>query len=162
MSPKHLEYQEKLLEIGEAMGYDCRPSFRKSAMGDAVWLESASGKYARELLPIVAFKVLCFETGKEIREALMTLQAISPALGVLVVVEEEYARRAKELKRYDAQTYPKHIRRLAEKLKSGMELIFRVEVWGQEDVDRLHRKFVEEMLALKKRKVRRRRKRTKK
>lgn len=148
MSPKHREYQKKLLEIGEALGYESRRSFRKSAMGDAVWLEPASAKYARALLPVVAFKVLSFETAKEIREALMTLQTISPALGVLVVLEEDYALRARDLKKYDENTYPQHIRRLAERIKRGLELIFRVEVWGQEDVDRLHRENVQEMLPL--------------
>lgn len=158
MSPKHQEYQTKLLQIGEALGYESRRSFRKSAMGDAVWLERMSAKYARTLLPVAAFKVLSFETGKEIREALMTLQVISPALGVLVVVEEDYARRAQELKKYDAETYPQHIRRLAERIKRGVELTFRVEVWGQKDVDRLHREYVEEMLPLKQPKARKRRK----
>jgi hypothetical protein len=144
-----MEYQNKLVEIGEALGYASRRSYRKNAMGDAVWLERTSAKYARSMLPVAAFKVLCFETGKEIQEALMTLQVISPALGVLVVVEEEYARRAKELKKYDAETYPQHIRRLAERIKRGVELTFRVEVWGQADVDRLYREYVQEMLPLK-------------
>ena len=158
MSLKHQEYQTKLIEIGEALGYDSRRSFRKNAMGDAVWLEQMSAKYARTTLPIAAFKILCFETGKEIREGLMTLQVISPALGVLVVIEEEYARRAQELKKYDAETYPQHIRRLAERIKRGVELTFRVEVWGQAEVDRLYREHVEEMLPLKQPKVRKRRK----
>lgn len=155
MSPKHQEYQSKLVQIGEALGYQSRRSFRKYAMGDAVWLERTSAKYARAILPIAAFKVLCFETGSEIREALMTLLAISPALGVLVVIEEEYARRAKELKNFDAQSYPLHIRRLAERIKRGVELTFRVEVWGQADVDRLYREYVEEMLPFRQPKVRR-------
>ena len=77
-------YQSKLVEIGRALGYESRRSFKKSAMGDAVWLDRRGLRYSDDDLPIAAFKLLTFETEKEIREALSTIQAISPSLGVLV------------------------------------------------------------------------------
>ena len=137
------EYQAKILEVGRALGYECRKSFKKSAMGDAVWLDRASRRYASSLLPTVAFKLLTFETAKEIQEAIMTLQIISPALGVLAILEDAYAIRADRLKRYTAETYPEHIRRVAEKTAGAIKLTFRTEVWGQKDIDRLYREEVE-------------------
>ena len=105
-SEKHEEIREKLLQIGEALGYESRSSFRKDAMGDAIWLDRRGKRFAGRSLPTVAFEVLTFETTREIRDCIMTLQIIGPALGILVIVEEEYAQRAQELVNYDAETYP--------------------------------------------------------
>ena len=85
-STVHREIQRKLLAIGEALGYRSRRSFKKHAMGDAVWLDGRSKRYTGEMLPVAAFEILSFETKKEILDCIMTLQSISPALGVLVVL----------------------------------------------------------------------------
>ena len=145
-SEKHEEIREKLLQIGEALGYESRSSFRKDAMGDAIWLDRKGKRFAGRSLPTVAFEVLTFETAREIRDCIMTLQIIGPALGILVIVEEEYARRAQELVNYDAETYPEHIKEVAEELCSGAKLFSRIEVWDQEKVEQLYRKHVEERL----------------
>ena len=79
-SEKHEEMREKLLQIGEALGYECRSSFRKDAMGDAIWLDRKGKRFAGRSLPIAAFEVLTFETAREIRDCIMTLQIIAPAL----------------------------------------------------------------------------------
>ena len=131
-------YQAKLLEVGHVLGYESRRSFKKSAMGDAVWFDRRSLRYSPSPLPVVAFKLLTFETAKDIREAIMTLQAISPALGVLGVLEEAYADRSAGLRKYTAESYPIHIRGIVEKMAMGIGLVFRVEVWGQGDIDRLY------------------------
>jgi hypothetical protein len=136
-------YQAKLIEIGDALGYETRRTYRKSVPGDAVWLDRRGGRIGAESLPVVAFKLLTFETAKEIREAIATLQAISPALGVLVVIEEAYAERGRLLKRFDAETYPDHIRQIAKGLAEGIGLTFRVDVWTDEDVQELYGKEVE-------------------
>lgn len=136
-------YQAKLIEIGDALGYETRRSYRKSAAGDTVWLDRRGGRIGTESLPVVAFKLLTFETAKEIREAIATLQAISPALGVLVVIDEAYAERGRLLKRFDAETYPDHIRQIAQGLADGIGLTFRVVVWSEADVQDLYRKEVE-------------------
>jgi len=136
-------YQAKLIEIGDALGYESRRSYKKSAAGDAVWLDRRGDRIGTESLPVVAFKLLTFETAKEIREAIATLQAISPALGVLVVIEEAYAERGRLLKRFDAESYPDHIRQIAEGLAAGIGLTFRVSVWTDQEVRELYRKEVE-------------------
>ena len=136
-------YQSKLVEIGRALGYESRRSFKKSAMGDAVWLDRRGLRYSDDDLPIAAFKLLTFETEKEIREALSTIQAISPSLGVLVVLEEAYAERGRGLKRFTAETYPAHIRETAKRLADGANLMSRIGVWGQGDVDELYTREVE-------------------
>jgi len=131
------------MEIGDALGYETRRSYRKSAAGDAVWLDRRGGRFAADSLPVVAFKLLTFETAKEIREAIATLQAISPALGVVVVIEEAYAERGRLLKRFDADTYPDHIRQIAQGLADGIGLTFRVDVWTDHEVQELYRKEVQ-------------------
>jgi len=136
------DYQAKLLEIGRALGYESRRSFKKSAMGDGVWLDRISPRYTASALPVVAFKLLTFETAKGIREAIMTLQAISPAMGVLAVLEEAYAARASRLSKYTSESYPAHIRKIAERLAAGIELTFRIEVWGQVDIDQCYQREV--------------------
>jgi len=147
-STVHREIQRKLLAIGEALGYRSRRSFKKHAMGDAVWLDGRSKRYTGEMLPVAAFEILSFETKKEILDCIMTLQSISPALGVLVVLEEEYAQRAEGLITYDAKSYPAHIRAMAEELRRGIALISRIEVWDQVKVERLYVKYVEGRLRL--------------
>ena len=136
-------YQDKLIEICEALGYETRRSYKKSAAGDAVWLDRRGGRVWTESLPVVAFKLLTFETTKEIREAIATLQAISPSLGVLVVIEEAYAERGRLLKRFDTETYPDHIRQIARGLAEGIGLAFRVDVWTDKEVNALYQKEVE-------------------
>ena len=135
--------QAKLMEIGDALGYETRRSFKKSAAGDAVWLDHRGGRIGTDSLPVVAFKILTFETAKEIREAIATLQAISPSLGVLVVVEEAYAERGRLLKRFDSESYPEHILQIAKGLADGIGLTFRVLVWRDRDVEALFSKEVE-------------------
>lgn len=136
-------YQAKLIEIGDALGYETRRTYKKSAAGDAVWLDRRGGRIGIDSLPVVAFKLLTFETAKEIRESIATLQAISPALGVLVVINEAYAERGRLLKRFDAETYPGHIRQIAKGLAAGIGLTFRVDVWSDDSVQELYRKEVE-------------------
>lgn len=140
-------YQTKLMELGHAMGYETRRSFKKSAMGDAVWLDRRGLKYTEDDLPVVAFKLLTFETEKEIREGLSTIQAISPSLGVVVVLEDAYAERGRRLKRYTEKTYPIHIRETAQKLADAASLTSRIDVWEQADVDSLYTREVEGRLA---------------
>jgi hypothetical protein len=147
-STVHREIQRKLLAIGEALGYRCRRSFKKHAMGDAVWLDGRSKRYTGEMVPVAAFEILSFETKKEILDCIMTLQTISPALGVLVVLDEEYAQRAEGLITYDAKSYPAHIRAMAQELSRGIALISRIEVWDQAKVERLYIKYVEARLRL--------------
>jgi hypothetical protein len=136
-------YQAKLIEIGDVLGYETRRTYKKSAAGDAVWLDRRGGRIGKDSLPVVAFKLLTFETAKEIREAIATLQAISPALGVLVVINEAYAERGRLLKRFDSDTYPDHIRQIAKGLAEGIGLTFRVDVWSDEKVKDLYSNEVE-------------------
>ncbi|MCH2665165.1 hypothetical protein MK139_12580 [bacterium] len=139
-------YQAKLMEIGDALGYETRRSYKKSAAGDTVWLDRRGERIGTESLPVVAFKLLTFETAKEIREAIATLQAISPSLGVLVLIEQAYAERGRLLKRFNAKTYPGHIRHIAKGLADAIGLTFRVSVWTDEEVLDLYAKEVEARL----------------
>ena len=63
-------YKAKLMEIGDALGYETRRSYKKSAAGDTVWLDRRGERIGTESLTVVAFKLLTFETAKEIREAI--------------------------------------------------------------------------------------------
>jgi len=145
---RHEEYRRKILQIGESLGYRVRRSFSKHSRGDAVWIDPRSLKFSGRGLPVVAFEILTFELYREIKDCIMNLQSISPALGVLVVIEDEYAERSRKLVRYDRESYPEHIKRVAKKLSEGISLSCRIEVWGQGDVDELYSRYVEGRLRL--------------
>ncbi len=145
---RHEEYRRKILEIGEALGYKVRRSFSKHSRGDAVWIDPRSMRLFKKGLPAIAFEILTFELYREIKDCIMNLQSISPALGVLVVIEDEYAERSKKLVMYDRESYPEHIKKIARKLSEGVSLSSRIEVWDQESIDRLYSKYVEGRLRL--------------
>ena len=145
---RHEEYRKKILEIGEALGYKVRRSFSRHSRGDAVWIDPRSLKFSKKGLPVVAFEILTFELYREIKDCIMNLQSISPALGALVVIEDEYATKSEKLVRYDRESYPEHIKKVAGSLSERVSLSFRIEVWDQKTIDDLYLKYVEGRLRL--------------
>jgi hypothetical protein len=140
---KHSEYQNKLLEIGKKLGYEVKKLFSRDAQGDVTWFVKMDKKIASKgILPLVSFEILSSELLKGMRGSIATLQRISPALGVLVVLEDEYARKAKDFKTYNETTYPKYIKEKAEEYARGVEFTCRIEVWGQKEVDELYNRLV--------------------
>ena len=141
---KHEEYVDKILKIGKALGYQTSRRFSKDPQGDAIWFaEINKGVYSNGKLPIVAFEVLCSETPKLIKGSIATLQHISSSLGVLVIIDEEYARNSKNYG-YDEITYPEYIKRKSKQYSMGVKLTSRIEVWDQNKINILFHQIVEE------------------
>jgi len=137
-SKKHKEYIQKLMQIGNKLGYITSPRFSKDPQGDVIWFSIVNEKvYSGKKLPIIAFEVLCSETPKSIKGSIATLQHISPSLGILVVIDEEYAKKAKYYKGYDFLHY---IKRKCREYTKGVKLTSRIEVWDQKKVDKLFEK----------------------
>ena len=137
----HQKYVERLLRIGESLGYVTATRFLKDPQGDAIWyVETSRHVHSRRRLPIVAFEVLCSETPKLIKGSIATLQHISASLGVLVIVNEEYAKKSQHYKSYDERTYPEYIKRKCREYARQSKLTSRIEVWDQNKVDSLFEK----------------------
>ena len=83
------------LDIGRAMGHDVQRTFSISQPGDGVWLEERSG--ITQGLPLAAIEVLVSESPKAICGSIHRLEAISPALGIILVQEDEITRRLTRL-----------------------------------------------------------------
>lgn len=138
-SSKHKEYVDKLLKLGKKLGYDVKPSYSKDPQGDAVWFQKVNDKiHTKGLLPVVAFEVLCSETPKSIKGSIATLQHISPALGVLAIIDSEYAKKAKHYPSYTEVTYPEYIKKKAKEYAEGVSLTSRIEIWDQKKIDKLY------------------------
>ncbi len=92
MRPGHREAQEMFEQLGKALGYQTRRSWTRSHPTDGVWLNPGHDTLGFGYLPVVAIEVLVSEGAKTSRGSLATLTAVSPAVGVLLVHEEEIRR----------------------------------------------------------------------
>jgi len=143
-SKKHKEYIQKLMQIGKKLGYIASPRFSKDPQGDVIWYSVVNKKvYSDRKFPIIAFEVLCSETPKLIKGSIATLQHISPSLGVLVIIDEEYAKKSKYYQGYDFLQY---IKRKCREYTKGIKLTSRIEVWDQKKVDNLFEKTIDQKL----------------
>jgi hypothetical protein len=92
MTQGHKEGQALFEALGRQLGFDVARSFTRTLPTDGVWYaEKAAGRFGQ--VPLVAIEVLVSESRKTIRGSLMTLELVSPALGILLVHEEEIRRR---------------------------------------------------------------------
>ncbi|MEA2682181.1 MAG: hypothetical protein QOK05_509 [Chloroflexota bacterium] len=77
--------------VGERLGFSVRRTWAQNRPTDGVWVIESKG--AVRPLPVVALEVIVSEGLKSARGSVQTLAAVSPALGVLLLQEEEIARR---------------------------------------------------------------------
>lgn len=99
MKPGHREAQNLFLELGNRLGFLTRRTFSRRHPTDGIWLASAE----TGLLPVVAAEVVVSEGLKTMRGSVATLEAVSPALGVLVLQDEEIRRCLLRLGREEEQ-----------------------------------------------------------
>jgi hypothetical protein len=83
------------IDIGRAMGHEVRRTFSGSQPGDGVWLDARPG--ILQGLPLAAIEVLVSESPKAICGSIHRLESISPALGIILVHEDEIERRLTRL-----------------------------------------------------------------
>ncbi len=77
--------------LGHKLGYPSRRRWSAALPTDGVWL-APDGVAGWENLPVVAIEVVVSESPKVSRGSISTLCAVSPALGVIVLQDEEIRR----------------------------------------------------------------------
>lgn len=93
MRQGHRTAQDMFLAVGERHGYHTLRSFTRQFPSDGVWLTPASHGEVAGNLPIAALEVVVSESPKTILGSVAVLERIGPALGVLLLHEDEIVRR---------------------------------------------------------------------
>jgi hypothetical protein len=132
----HREAQIMFEEIGRGLGYEVRRTWSRNLPTDGVWLGVLDGPLGD--LPMVAIEVVVSEGLKSVRGSLHTLTAVSPALGILCLQDEEIRRGL-----IRAGLPSVHAARRLERQRGEIEQEAerwpqRIEVWGFSKLRRLY------------------------
>jgi hypothetical protein len=87
----HAEAQAMFHHMGRVLEYTVSKTWTRDLPTDGVWL-SGPGHIGIGRLPVVALEVVVTESPKQVRGSIATLTAVSPALGILLLQEEEIRR----------------------------------------------------------------------
>jgi hypothetical protein len=87
----HREAQDMFLAMGRALGYQTRRTWSAELPTDGVWVSPLASAPAGGL-PIVALEVIVTEGPKTAKGSIQTLAAVSPALGIVCLQDEEIRR----------------------------------------------------------------------
>lgn len=139
MTQGHKEGQALFEALGRKLGFEVARSFSKTLPTDGVWFpDDRAGRFGQ--VPVVAIEVIASESRKTIRGSLMTLEMVSPALGILLVHEEEIRRRLIRagLSSEEADARVRTSREHAEHLAAASRQ--RIEVWSFADLVRQYRR----------------------
>jgi hypothetical protein len=138
MTSGHKEGQALFEALGRRYGYEVRHSYSKSLPTDGVWYMGQQFG-ALPPVPVVAIEVVVSESSKSIRGSVVTLELVSPALGILLIHEEEMRRRlvragaAPEGVAVKVAAARSHAREFATNARQ------RIEIWSFADLVRLYR-----------------------
>jgi hypothetical protein len=88
----HCEAQQLFHAVGKRLGYDSRRTFTREFPTDGCWL-IRSPTVIDGGLPFTALEVVVSESAKTVRGSVVTLEAVSPSLAILLIQEEEIRRR---------------------------------------------------------------------
>ena len=91
MKRAHKEAQNQFEQIGISRGFKVKKIFTREIPTDGVWFYKE--KIVDLSLPIVALEVAVSESAKLLKGSLMTLQEVSPSLGILVLHDKEMRRK---------------------------------------------------------------------
>ena len=89
MRPGHKEAQDLFLHLGELQGYRPQKSFSLDHPTDGVWFQD---DWELGPLPIAAAEVIVTEGKKSMRGSIATLEAVSPAIGIVIFNDDEVQR----------------------------------------------------------------------
>jgi hypothetical protein len=122
-------------DLGQALGYTPKLTFSAALPTDGVWLAEP---VAGTAVPVVAIEVLVSESRKTIRGSVLTLELVSPALGIVLVHEEELRRRHIRSggSAFEADRRVQLVRQQAEQLAGAARQ--RLEVWSFQQLRRVH------------------------
>lgn len=138
MTSGHKEGQALFEALGRRYGYEVRRSYSRTLPTDGVWYTSRQFG-ALPPVPVVAIEVVVSESRKNIRGSVVTLELVSPALGILLIHEEEIRRR---LVRAGAtsESVTAHVAAArAHAHEFAVNARQRVEIWSFADLVRLYR-----------------------
>jgi hypothetical protein len=114
--------------IGRARGLRTKRSWSQTAPSDGVWLPARAVPGVPEI-PLVAIEVSCTEGPKALRGSVTILEEISPALGILLLHEDQIRRGI----RAGGGTEAEADRRIADLLQiarnAAMTSRQRIEIW---------------------------------
>jgi hypothetical protein len=136
MKPGHRDAQDKFLEAGTALGYTTRRTYSSEWHTDGVWL--LRDRLLGRDIPVAAIEVIVSEGKKTRQGSIFVLEMISPALGIVLLHDEEIRRGMWRNGATDARIEreiahrEEHLRRLAEGSKQ------RIEVWRTANLDYVH------------------------
>lgn len=138
MTSGHKEGQALFEALGRRYGYEVRRSYSKCLPTDGVWYTDRQFG-ALPPVPVVAIEVVVSESRKSIRGSVVTLELVSPALGILLIHEEEMRRRlvrggaTQETVTARVAAARTHAREFAVNARQ------RIEIWSFADLVRLYR-----------------------
>lgn len=138
MTQGHKEGQALFEALGRQLGYEVRRSFSPSLPTDGVWYtESRFG--ALPPVPVVAIELIVSEASKTIRGSLVTLELVSPALGILLVHEEEIRRGVLRKRGLPTEADARIAATRSQAAALAAAARQRIEVWAFADLVRLYR-----------------------
>lgn len=129
MSNGHRQAQALFEALGRRFGYRAEKTFSRRYPTDGVWFaDPPSSRFAA--FPVAAIEVVVSESTKTIRGSVATLELVSPALGVVLIHEEELGRRL-ALRDATSAANLAHISRIQERVLQHSETSRqRIEVWS--------------------------------
>ena len=135
MRAGHRTAQRLFEELGRSQGFEPARSYTRKLPTDGVWLLKRG---LVELLPIVAIEVIVSESPKTVKGSIHTLELVSPALGVLLLENEEIWRR--RIRNGDShENALTHTARLLRELAAlANQSRQRIEVWTVSQLRTLH------------------------
>ena len=133
------DIESKLEQIGDKLGFKSKREWNiKGGRIDLVWYKEIPinlPKLEINEIPIVGFEIeTSWRQHKLIKADLLNLTTLSPALGILIFLEEGYTTKGLFDKEKD---FPANMK-LAEGLAKDFELVSRLIIWSKEEVDKLY------------------------
>ncbi len=135
MRPGHREAQDLFLHLGELQGYRPQRSFSPDHPTDGVWFRD---DWELGPVPVVAAEVIVTEGKKSMRGSIATLEAVSPAIGIVIFNDDEVRRGLVRVGR-DADVIEHRLNRAVGHLKEFASTSKqRIHVWRFEQLQRRH------------------------
>src|SRR5262249_25138971 len=136
MRPGHRAAQKLFEALGRSQGFEPARTYSPKLPTDGVWFHKGGVIGA---LPVVAIEVVVSESPKLMKGSVRTLELVSPALGVLLLEDEEIWRGRVRRGDSDEKATAYVARVHAELLDLAAHSGRRIEVWTISHLRKLHR-----------------------
>jgi len=136
MRPGHRAAQRLFEALGRSQGFEPARTYSPKLPTDGVWFHKGG---VIDALPVVAIEVVVSESPKLMKGSVRTLELVSPALGVLLLENEEIWRGRVRKGDSDEKATAYVARVHAELLDLAARSGRRIEVWTISHLRKLHR-----------------------